>query len=95
MQINQLLSAITQTIHSHLPDLKDVSTHAGWFDLGEVKWIANHTPAVKVALMEAREFKAVETEQPREGSEALARRVVQEDIKAQKKKSKIIRRSVL
>ncbi|WP_163833287.1 phage protein Gp37 [Spartinivicinus ruber] len=63
MQINQLLSAITQTIHSHLPDLKDVSTHAGRFDLGEVKRVANHTPTVKVALMEARDFKPVETEQ--------------------------------
>ncbi|MCX4025048.1 hypothetical protein H0A36_23540 [Endozoicomonas sp. SM1973] len=63
MQIYQLLSAITQTIHSHLPDLKDVSTHAGRFDLGEVKRVANYTPAVKVALMEAWEFKSIETEQ--------------------------------
>ncbi|MDE1465609.1 hypothetical protein [Spartinivicinus poritis] len=63
MQINQLLSAITQTIHSHLPDLKDVSIHAGRFDLAEVKRIANRLPTIKVALMEAREFKSVETEQ--------------------------------
>ena len=63
MQINQLLSAITNTIHGHLPDLEDVSTHAGRFDLTEVKRIANRLPTVKVALMEAREFKSVETEQ--------------------------------
>lgn len=63
MQIHHLLTAITQTIHAHLPALREVSTHAGRFDLKEIKRLATRLPAVKVTLMDVQAFQPVETEQ--------------------------------
>ncbi|MBU2713734.1 phage baseplate assembly protein V [Zooshikella harenae] len=46
MHIQHLLTAITQIIHTHLPELREVSTHAGRFDLKEIKRLATRLPAL-------------------------------------------------
>ena len=59
MIFNALRYAVADGIRAKMPALADVATHAGRFDLAELKRIATKTPCVRVAVLGAPEVESI------------------------------------
>ena len=63
MTLAALRTGVVEAIRDTLPDLRDVTTHPGRFDLGELKRIAARSPSVRVAILSVQRGEGVGTGQ--------------------------------